>query len=137
MIESRLEKLPNTLSDLIKKKTASGLPESDVRRLARSIVRGLNHIHGCSYVYYDKKSEEDVEARVGPSSSYNEASDELSSTSSLDDWSYRPLLVEKMQESIDQEAAGVGSSLPFYEADDEFSSSSFLEGLENIKISGG
>ncbi|XP_052174497.1 mitogen-activated protein kinase kinase kinase 20-like [Diospyros lotus] len=46
-----------TLDGLIKKSGVSGLPESDVRYYARSILRGLNHIHACGYVHRDLKPE--------------------------------------------------------------------------------
>ncbi|KAI7985772.1 Mitogen-activated protein kinase kinase kinase 17 [Camellia lanceoleosa] len=46
-----------TLADLIKKSGGCGLPESDVRYYARSILRGLNHIHQCGYVHCDLKPE--------------------------------------------------------------------------------
>ncbi|XP_076897781.1 mitogen-activated protein kinase kinase kinase 20-like [Bidens hawaiensis] len=44
-----------TLADLIKRSGDIGLPESDVKRYARSIVRGLWHIHQCGYVHCDLK----------------------------------------------------------------------------------
>ncbi|KAL6996735.1 hypothetical protein U1Q18_006864 [Sarracenia purpurea var. burkii] len=44
-----------TLGGLIKKSGGRGLPESDVRRYARSILRGLDHIHECGYVHCDLK----------------------------------------------------------------------------------
>ncbi|KAL6996736.1 hypothetical protein U1Q18_006865 [Sarracenia purpurea var. burkii] len=44
-----------TLGGLIKKSGGRGLPESDVRRYARTILRGLNHIHECGYVHCDLK----------------------------------------------------------------------------------
>ncbi|KAG5537389.1 hypothetical protein RHGRI_024728 [Rhododendron griersonianum] len=44
-----------TLADLIEKSGGCGLPESHVKRYARSILLGLNHIHGCGYVHCDLK----------------------------------------------------------------------------------
>ncbi|MFS7971257.1 putative mitogen-activated protein kinase kinase kinase STE-STE11 family [Helianthus anomalus] len=44
-----------TLADLIKK--SDGLPELDVKRYTRSILRGLRHIHRCGYVHCDLKPE--------------------------------------------------------------------------------
>ncbi|KAJ7974430.1 Mitogen-activated protein kinase kinase [Quillaja saponaria] len=44
-----------SLSDLIKKSVNRGLPESDVKRYTRSILRGLAHIHECGYVHCDLK----------------------------------------------------------------------------------
>ncbi|KAI8544164.1 hypothetical protein RHMOL_Rhmol08G0274600 [Rhododendron molle] len=44
-----------TLADLIRKSGGCGLPESHVKRYARSILLGLNHIHGCGYVHCDLK----------------------------------------------------------------------------------
>ncbi|KAK6147857.1 hypothetical protein DH2020_018769 [Rehmannia glutinosa] len=41
-----------TLADRIKK---SGLPELEVRAHTRSILRGLNHVHGIGYVHCDLK----------------------------------------------------------------------------------
>ncbi|KAI3785964.1 hypothetical protein L1987_45090 [Smallanthus sonchifolius] len=46
-----------TLADLIKKSGRNGLPESDVKRHTRSILRGLRHIHRCGYVHCDLKPE--------------------------------------------------------------------------------
>ncbi|GFZ04012.1 mitogen-activated protein kinase kinase kinase 21 [Actinidia rufa] len=46
-----------TLADLIKKSGGSGLSESDVRYYARSILRGINHIHKLGYVHCDLKPE--------------------------------------------------------------------------------
>ncbi|KAK9066322.1 hypothetical protein SSX86_013643 [Deinandra increscens subsp. villosa] len=46
-----------TLADRIKKSGRNGLPEPDVRRHTRSILRGLRHIHGCGYVHCDLKPE--------------------------------------------------------------------------------
>lgn len=46
-----------TLADLISKSNGCGLPESDVKRYTRSILKGLNHIHGCGYVHCDLKPE--------------------------------------------------------------------------------
>ncbi|XP_068664533.1 mitogen-activated protein kinase kinase kinase 20-like [Aristolochia californica] len=43
-----------TLADFVKK-SAAGLPESDVRRFARSILRGLSFIHASGYVHCDIK----------------------------------------------------------------------------------
>ncbi|XP_068666676.1 mitogen-activated protein kinase kinase kinase 20-like [Aristolochia californica] len=43
-----------TLADVVKK-SAAGLPESDVRRFARSILRGLSFIHASGYVHCDIK----------------------------------------------------------------------------------
>ncbi|KVI06106.1 hypothetical protein Ccrd_015552 [Cynara cardunculus var. scolymus] len=44
-----------TLADLIKKSSGKGLPELDVRCYARSILRGLRHIHKQGYVHCDLK----------------------------------------------------------------------------------
>ncbi|XP_058226605.1 mitogen-activated protein kinase kinase kinase 20-like [Rhododendron vialii] len=44
-----------TLADLIEKAGGCGLPESHVKRYARSILLGLNHIHGRGYVHCDLK----------------------------------------------------------------------------------
>ncbi|GFZ04009.1 mitogen-activated protein kinase kinase kinase 15 [Actinidia rufa] len=46
-----------TLADLIKKSGGSGLSEFDVRYYARSILRGINHIHELGYVHCDLKPE--------------------------------------------------------------------------------
>ncbi|CAI9766174.1 unnamed protein product [Fraxinus pennsylvanica] len=44
-----------TLADRIKKLGGKGLSESEVRVYARSILQGLNHIHGIGYVHCDLK----------------------------------------------------------------------------------
>ncbi|KAL2554863.1 mitogen-activated protein kinase kinase kinase 21 [Forsythia ovata] len=44
-----------TLADMIKKLGGNGLPESEVRVYARSILQGLSHIHGIGYVHCDLK----------------------------------------------------------------------------------
>ncbi|KAJ0440606.1 putative mitogen-activated protein kinase kinase kinase STE-STE11 family [Helianthus annuus] len=44
-----------TLADVIKSSNGKGLPELDVRRHARSILRGLSHIHKRGYVHCDLK----------------------------------------------------------------------------------
>ncbi|GFZ17260.1 mitogen-activated protein kinase kinase kinase 21 [Actinidia rufa] len=46
-----------TLADLIKKSGESGLSESEVRYYARSILRGIHHIHELGYVHCDLKPE--------------------------------------------------------------------------------
>ncbi|KAL6576528.1 hypothetical protein OROHE_000309 [Orobanche hederae] len=46
-----------TLADRIKKYGGKGLPELEVRMHTRSILRGLNHIHGIGYVHCDLKPE--------------------------------------------------------------------------------
>ncbi|XP_076911275.1 mitogen-activated protein kinase kinase kinase 20-like [Bidens hawaiensis] len=46
-----------TLADLIKNSNGVGLPELDVRRHARSILRGLSHIHKRGFVHCDLKPE--------------------------------------------------------------------------------
>lgn len=46
-----------TLADVIKKCKGEGMREYDVRRYARSIVVGLNHIHQKGYVHCDLKPE--------------------------------------------------------------------------------
>ena len=46
-----------TLCGLIEKSGGSGLPESDVKRYAKSILQGLNHVHDCGYVHCDLKPE--------------------------------------------------------------------------------
>ncbi|KAL6546869.1 hypothetical protein OROMI_022590 [Orobanche minor] len=46
-----------TLADRIKKSGGNGLPEHEVRMHTRSILRGLNHIHGTGYVHCDLKPE--------------------------------------------------------------------------------
>ncbi|KAH7853993.1 hypothetical protein Vadar_008908 [Vaccinium darrowii] len=44
-----------SLSDQIRKSRGSGLPESDVRHFARSILRGIKHVHDCGFVHLDIK----------------------------------------------------------------------------------
>ncbi|PWA95792.1 protein kinase superfamily protein [Artemisia annua] len=44
-----------TLADLIKKSHGKGLVENDVKRYARSILKGLSHIHKREYVHCDLK----------------------------------------------------------------------------------
>ncbi|KAJ0508945.1 putative mitogen-activated protein kinase kinase kinase STE-STE11 family [Helianthus annuus] len=44
-----------TLADVIKSSNGKGLPELEVRRHARSILRGLSHIHNRGYVHCDLK----------------------------------------------------------------------------------
>ncbi|KAK4395429.1 Mitogen-activated protein kinase kinase kinase [Sesamum angolense] len=44
-----------TLADRIKKSGGDGLPEFEVRVYAKSILRGLNYIHGNGYVHCDLK----------------------------------------------------------------------------------
>ncbi|KAH7867394.1 hypothetical protein Vadar_032833 [Vaccinium darrowii] len=44
-----------TLADLIEKTGGCGMPEAHVKRYARSILLGLNHIHGSGYVHCDLK----------------------------------------------------------------------------------
>ncbi|XP_059430635.1 mitogen-activated protein kinase kinase kinase 20-like [Corylus avellana] len=44
-----------TLADLIEKSDGCGLPESDVKRYTKSILKGLCHIHDCGYVHCDLK----------------------------------------------------------------------------------
>ncbi|KAK6120906.1 hypothetical protein DH2020_045347 [Rehmannia glutinosa] len=44
-----------TLANMIKKSGGNGLPELEVREHTRSILRGLNHIHGNGYVHCDLK----------------------------------------------------------------------------------
>lgn len=44
-----------TLADRIKKSGSDGLPEFEARVYAKSILRGLNHIHGSGYVHCDLK----------------------------------------------------------------------------------
>ncbi|GFZ17261.1 hypothetical protein Acr_26g0005310 [Actinidia rufa] len=46
-----------TLADLIKRSGGSGLSESEVRYYARSILRGIHHIHELGYVHCDLKPE--------------------------------------------------------------------------------
>ncbi|KAB1214469.1 Mitogen-activated protein kinase kinase kinase ANP1 [Morella rubra] len=46
-----------TLAESIEKSSGSGLPESDVKRYTRSILKGLGHIHDCGYVHCDLKPE--------------------------------------------------------------------------------
>ncbi|XP_076886345.1 mitogen-activated protein kinase kinase kinase 20-like [Bidens hawaiensis] len=46
-----------TLADLIKKSNGVGLPELDARRHARSILRGLSHVHKRGFVHCDLKPE--------------------------------------------------------------------------------
>ncbi|KAI3727131.1 hypothetical protein L1987_66940 [Smallanthus sonchifolius] len=46
-----------TLAHLIRNSNGKGLPEIDVRRYARSILRGLSHIHKLGYVHCDLKPE--------------------------------------------------------------------------------
>ena len=46
-----------TLSDLIKNSGGSGLPESDVKRYTKSMLKGLSHVHDCGYVHCDLKPE--------------------------------------------------------------------------------
>ncbi|KAM2527324.1 hypothetical protein TB1_024595 [Malus domestica] len=42
-----------SLDGLIKKSNGKGLPESDVKHYARTILEGLKHIHKCGYVHCD------------------------------------------------------------------------------------
>ncbi|MFS8000699.1 putative mitogen-activated protein kinase kinase kinase STE-STE11 family [Helianthus anomalus] len=44
-----------TLADVIKSSNGKGLPELEVRRHARTILRGLSHIHKRGYVHCDLK----------------------------------------------------------------------------------
>ncbi|CAI9780030.1 unnamed protein product [Fraxinus pennsylvanica] len=44
-----------TLADRIKKLGGNGMSESEVRVYAKSILQGLNHIHGIGYVHCDLK----------------------------------------------------------------------------------
>lgn len=44
-----------TLADRIKKSGGAGLPELEAKVFARSILRGLKHIHGLGYVHCDLK----------------------------------------------------------------------------------
>ncbi|GFP90022.1 mitogen-activated protein kinase kinase kinase anp1 [Phtheirospermum japonicum] len=44
-----------TLADRIEKSGGNGLPELEVRVHTRSVLRGLNHIHGFGYVHCDLK----------------------------------------------------------------------------------
>ncbi|CAA3014026.1 mitogen-activated kinase kinase kinase YODA-like [Olea europaea subsp. europaea] len=44
-----------TLADRIKKLGGHGMSESEVRVYARSVLQGLNHIHGTGYVHCDLK----------------------------------------------------------------------------------
>ncbi|XP_071712361.1 mitogen-activated protein kinase kinase kinase 20-like [Rutidosis leptorrhynchoides] len=46
-----------TLADLIKKSNGKGLPEFDVKRYARSILRGVRYVHKKGYVHCDLKPE--------------------------------------------------------------------------------
>ena len=46
-----------TLGNSIKKSGGCGLPESDVKRYTKSILKGLRHIHECGYVHCDLKPE--------------------------------------------------------------------------------
>ncbi|KAG6663399.1 mitogen-activated protein kinase kinase kinase 20-like [Carya illinoinensis] len=46
-----------TLADSIEKSDGCWLPESDVKRYTRSILKGLSHIHDCGYVHCDIKPE--------------------------------------------------------------------------------
>ena len=46
-----------SLRDLIHNSGGCGLPESDVKRYTKCILKGLNHIHGCGYVHCDIKPE--------------------------------------------------------------------------------
>lgn len=46
-----------TLADRIKKSGSNGLPESEARSYTRSILRGLDHIHGSGYIHCDLKPE--------------------------------------------------------------------------------
>ncbi|GFP84734.1 mitogen-activated protein kinase kinase kinase 2 [Phtheirospermum japonicum] len=52
-----------TLADRIKK--LSGLPEHEVRAHTRSILRGLNGIHGLGYVHCDLKPDNILLAKIG------------------------------------------------------------------------
>ncbi|XP_065868409.1 mitogen-activated protein kinase kinase kinase 20-like [Euphorbia lathyris] len=58
-----------TLADLIKKSGHSGLPESDVRRYTRCILKGIDYIHSHGYVHCDLKPDNVllVSARNGDS----------------------------------------------------------------------
>ncbi|KAF2297112.1 hypothetical protein GH714_017496 [Hevea brasiliensis] len=44
-----------TLADLIKRTGGYGLPESDVKRYTRSILKGIDYIHSHNYVHCDFK----------------------------------------------------------------------------------
>lgn len=44
-----------TLAEVIKESNGNGLREFDVKRYARSILKGLCHIHNCGYVHCDLK----------------------------------------------------------------------------------
>ena len=44
-----------SLRDLIHNSGGCGLPESDVKRYTKCILKGLNHIHGFGYVHCDIK----------------------------------------------------------------------------------
>ena len=46
-----------SLRDLIHNSGGCGLPESDVKRYTKCILKGLNHIHGCGYLRCDIKPE--------------------------------------------------------------------------------
>ena len=46
-----------SLRDLIHNSGGCALPESDVKRYTKCILKGLNHIHGCGYVHSDIKAE--------------------------------------------------------------------------------
>ncbi|XP_062157051.1 mitogen-activated protein kinase kinase kinase 20-like [Alnus glutinosa] len=46
-----------TLADSIEKSDGCGLPEPDVKRYTKSILKGLRHIHDCGYVHCDLKPE--------------------------------------------------------------------------------
>ncbi|KAF2322391.1 hypothetical protein GH714_013236 [Hevea brasiliensis] len=44
-----------SLADLIKRSDGYGLPESDVKRLTRSILKGIDYIHSHDYAHCDLK----------------------------------------------------------------------------------
>ncbi|CAA2935189.1 mitogen-activated kinase kinase kinase YODA-like [Olea europaea subsp. europaea] len=54
-----------TLADRIKKLGGKGLSEFEVRVYARSILQGLNHIHGIGYVHCDLKPDNILLVRSG------------------------------------------------------------------------
>ncbi|KAJ7942768.1 Mitogen-activated protein kinase kinase [Quillaja saponaria] len=60
-----------SLSDLINKSSNRGLPESDVKRYTRSILRGLARIHECGFVHCDLKPDNILLVPVSSKNSFN------------------------------------------------------------------
>ncbi|KAF2322382.1 hypothetical protein GH714_013141 [Hevea brasiliensis] len=54
-----------TLADLIKRSGGCGLPESDVKRHTRSILKGIDYIHSHDYAHRDLKPDNVLFVRSG------------------------------------------------------------------------